>query len=497
MLTCKVGEKIINCFDNKYDKHTLKNWSSKNILKCPDCGKPYEYCHGEVVLPYFRHKEKNRECEGIYSEPESVEHINGKLILYNWLLKMQNENIIQNLKLEAYIPETKQRPDIYFEKENERYVIEFQCTPIATEYLERHELYKLANINDIWIMGVNNYNIKISEDGKILRKNRSKFIEKHSNFYLDVNSSKLCFCSKAITDELPYGNISYANYISMDINDFVILKDKLKLNEAKIKEIINKDIEMQNEALKKQKEKEEEISKQKMIVDAFNTFFKTEEKPYDFKYRSENKLYYNWGVEFNSTDHCYIFFIKDTCVDCCIPYVYSAPYFAYSHKKHRNTKRWGRFTGYKNVEKLESNTLNEKDIINFVTKIISPIVTKYDNKIECLNKEKEKFKKTCSEFLNKEILLINAGGRKVSEDIRFKFLRDFSTDIKYMSETFVKELKFLDKKGVDKFIFMIPKYDSINKNFGIDGYLSLDKINEKVINHFKSYGFKNIKYLDY
>ena len=46
MLTCKVGNTIINCFDGKYDKHTLKKWDEEKRLICPDCGKLYEYCHG-------------------------------------------------------------------------------------------------------------------------------------------------------------------------------------------------------------------------------------------------------------------------------------------------------------------------------------------------------------------------------------------------------------------------------------------------------------------
>lgn len=78
MLTCKVGNTIINCFDGKYDKFTLKKWSEDKRLICPDCGKLYKYCHGEVIHPYFRHKEKNKDCEGIYYKQETEEHIDGK-----------------------------------------------------------------------------------------------------------------------------------------------------------------------------------------------------------------------------------------------------------------------------------------------------------------------------------------------------------------------------------------------------------------------------------
>ena len=43
MLTCKVGNTIINCVDGEYDKYKLKLWSDKKRLICPDCGGLYEY----------------------------------------------------------------------------------------------------------------------------------------------------------------------------------------------------------------------------------------------------------------------------------------------------------------------------------------------------------------------------------------------------------------------------------------------------------------------
>jgi hypothetical protein len=180
MLTCKVGNTIINCFNEQYDKYTLKQWSDKNRLICPDCGKPYEYCHGEIVSPYFRHKEKS-ECDMLYHESETEEHIKGKISLYNWLLNLQEQSIIQNVKLESYIPETRQRPDLYFEYNGDRYVIEYQCSPIASEFLERRELYKLARINDIWILGTDKF-INKSETKKWFK---NKVIEKYSNYYYD------------------------------------------------------------------------------------------------------------------------------------------------------------------------------------------------------------------------------------------------------------------------------------------------------------------------
>ena len=72
ILTCKLGNEIINCYDGTHDKEQLKKWASKKILLCSVCGKPYEYCHGKVKTPYFRHMDKT-ECEDKYK--------NGKLII--------------------------------------------------------------------------------------------------------------------------------------------------------------------------------------------------------------------------------------------------------------------------------------------------------------------------------------------------------------------------------------------------------------------------------
>lgn len=131
----------------------MKTWTYKNLVLCPVCGKPYEYCHGDFKIPYFRHKEKDK-CEDLYNEPETEEHIKGKTQLYEWI---KNQSGVTNAILEGWIPETNQRPDIMFEFNNEQFVIEYQCTPIASEYVKRHNLYQAAGIVDIWIVGTDNF----------------------------------------------------------------------------------------------------------------------------------------------------------------------------------------------------------------------------------------------------------------------------------------------------------------------------------------------------
>ena len=175
MLTCLIGNEIINCYDGIHTKEQLKKWSKKKILSCPACGRPYEYCHGKIKSPYFRHKDKE-ECIDRYSESETEEHMQGKKDLYEWV---KSQHGVTNAVLEAWISETKQRPDIMFEYDNKKYVIEYQCSPIASEYLERHELYNAAGIHDIWICGTEKY---------LGRNKRLNTLEKCRRLYYDTKS---------------------------------------------------------------------------------------------------------------------------------------------------------------------------------------------------------------------------------------------------------------------------------------------------------------------
>ena len=151
ILTAKLGNESINCYDGKFDRDTLKKWSTKGILKCPVCGDQYTYNHGKIRIPYFKHL--NSECS-LFGEPETDEHLKGKRDLYEWISKQEG---VTNAILEGWISETKQRPDIMFNYCGYQCVIEFQCTPISTEYEERHMLYQAAGIKDVWICGVRKY----------------------------------------------------------------------------------------------------------------------------------------------------------------------------------------------------------------------------------------------------------------------------------------------------------------------------------------------------
>ena len=178
MVSCLIGENRFNLCESKVEKEDLKKWSNKNILICPACKKPYEYCHGKIISPYFRHKDKE-ECIDNYSESETDEHIKGKIDLYSWLKRIDN---VYDIVLEGCLKETNQRPDIMFKIDNKQYVIEYQCTPISSEYYERHELYKNSGIKNIWICGTLKYFQSLHKGHGIKRLNT---LEKECGFYYD------------------------------------------------------------------------------------------------------------------------------------------------------------------------------------------------------------------------------------------------------------------------------------------------------------------------
>lgn len=239
MLTAEINNQPINCYDNKYDRDTLKKWADKGILQCPVCHGKYEYCHGKLVSPYFRHKDKTK-CETIYSEPETEEHIQGKIALFNWIKK---QNGVVKAVMEGYIEETKQRPDIMFEFGGQQYVIEFQCTPIASEQIERHELYQAAKINDIWIGGKEKYSTGRTH------------IENIAYAMFDYQNNTLSKVKDLLNKNLlPYNNLLLWNFNEIPLEN-VMFDGKFTFVNQTIEKYIDLSIKKHNAELKKQEQR--------------------------------------------------------------------------------------------------------------------------------------------------------------------------------------------------------------------------------------------------
>lgn len=229
MLSCLLNNKRINCCDGTYSKEQLKRWAQKKILVCPACGKLYEYCHGKVKSPYFRHMDKE-ECEDKYSEAETEEHIRGKQDLYEWV---KTQPGVRDVVLEGWIAETKQKPDILFTYFGQQCVLEYQCSPISSEYYERHSLYQAAGINDIWICGTQKY-FQCYHKGR--GEKNVNVLEGLCGLYYDSISKKFYQIDKNIKEK-EFKNILLnknthlmsdpTNYIE-DTNNYYLVKDRSK-----------------------------------------------------------------------------------------------------------------------------------------------------------------------------------------------------------------------------------------------------------------------------
>lgn len=285
MITAKIGDKNINCYDNCIDEKLLREWCKKKIVVCPVCGKPYEYCHGLINSPYFRHLDK-KECKKIYSEPETEEHINGKIALFNWVKKQSG---VKDVKIESWIPETKQRPDISFKYNGKQYVIEYQCSPISSEYLERHELYQIAGINDIWILGHKKYYY-----------NGKKLIEKISKVHFDSKNGCFVIAGKPIELALPYSNlaINQNEYHIFSPTKVVFVDNEIQVVPDAILELVNKSIMIYNKKIDRQSH----YKQAKELCEIFNLLCKKNNTEFTIKFY-ENGY---WGTFYIYNKHSFV-----------------------------------------------------------------------------------------------------------------------------------------------------------------------------------------------
>lgn len=112
---------------------------TEGALYCPSCQGEVIYKQGQWTLPHFAHRTLG-DCNR-FSEGESLEHLQGKLLLYQWTKTSQ---------LEAYLPELKQRPDLLWGK----LAMEFQCSHLPMErFFERTENYLRHHYLPWWFLG--------------------------------------------------------------------------------------------------------------------------------------------------------------------------------------------------------------------------------------------------------------------------------------------------------------------------------------------------------
>lgn len=128
-------------------RQELKKLRMQEQFYCPQCKELVQLKIGDIKIPHFAHTRKSS-CEQYFSEGESAQHLLGKEQLYQMF-----QRLLLHVELETYIKELSQRPDLLvIDKHGKRFAIEFQCSPISSELLQkRSDGYLSKNITPIWI----------------------------------------------------------------------------------------------------------------------------------------------------------------------------------------------------------------------------------------------------------------------------------------------------------------------------------------------------------
>ena len=130
---------------DKKGKHinALEKEPKKQDYYCPACGTSVRLRKGKNVRTHFAHT-SIKQCD-YYYENESLEHLENKVVLFNWA---QNEALAE---MEYPIQELKQIADILI---NNQLAIEVQCSPLSSKLLqERSNGYRNSGIQVLWLVG--------------------------------------------------------------------------------------------------------------------------------------------------------------------------------------------------------------------------------------------------------------------------------------------------------------------------------------------------------
>lgn len=228
------------------DKDALRKLSKSKELSCPNCRKK-AYFHGGIKRIHHFNHEPHVECS-FTGEPETQEHLSGKLLIYNWL-KNQYPNAY--IALEQRIMETNQIADVYADfGKGYKFAFEVQCSEITAEkWGERRKLYRSAGIRDIWLFGANFYteikSEEIEEDKQLLRlKSLQQVVnDKERNVYfIDVKNNKVkqigtFFGLSYWTETRVYTSVQSISLEEMKIKRIVSPCRFVLGNEASIEEI--------------------------------------------------------------------------------------------------------------------------------------------------------------------------------------------------------------------------------------------------------------------
>lgn len=113
---------------------------------CPGCHTPLILKNGQQLPAHFAHQ---RKADCWMSEPESAEHLRGKMLL----LRIA-ESSGWRAQLEVPVREMEQRIDVLLTRGRQQLALEFQCSPLSANKLyERTAGYARLGMQTQWFLG--------------------------------------------------------------------------------------------------------------------------------------------------------------------------------------------------------------------------------------------------------------------------------------------------------------------------------------------------------
>jgi competence protein CoiA len=223
LVALSANSKVISLASHSLEKEELLQLRHEGAFFCPACRNEVILKLGTKQAWHFAHKSKQSCTDEM--EGESPYHIEGKKLLYEWLLKQKLD-----VHLEPYIQQIKQRPDLLVTTTKQTYVIEFQCAQISPQlFAKRTVTYQKNNLFPIWILGGNQV--------KRLYRNIFRFTSFHwlfsNNYFTKGSPQILAFCPlnktlinlKNITAISSNKSITSPSYISLKDLSFQKLFD--------------------------------------------------------------------------------------------------------------------------------------------------------------------------------------------------------------------------------------------------------------------------------
>lgn len=184
---------------------------------CPGCKERVTYKNGPQKQAHFAHYKKT--CH-YFSEGETDAHVIGKKLIKLWAEKRHKQ-----AKIEEYLPEIKQRPDVLINLRNSQLVVEYQCSPLSLDsFRKRTKGYKEHGYRIFWILG------KRHMLGQRLTQQQAMFINFHKNigyFLVYLDAEKQCIVLKY---ELCFENLYGLRYRTGIFTDATALMLFIKIN---------------------------------------------------------------------------------------------------------------------------------------------------------------------------------------------------------------------------------------------------------------------------